>query len=62
MTKYVRKNRGKKSLVMEGVIEVEAPTIRKVIEEGATKLFYYSEINNLSIFSLKQSELPAVEL
>ena len=59
--KYVRKNRGKKSLVMEGVIEVEAPTIRKVIE-GATKLFYYSEINNLSIFSLKQSELPAVEL
>ena len=62
MTKYVRKNRGKKSLVMEGVIEVEVPTIRKVIEEGATKLFYYSEINNLSIFSLKQSELPAVEL
>ena len=41
MMKYVRKTRALKSLVSEWVIEVEA---------GATILFYYYEINNLSIF------------
>ena len=41
---------------------MEAPTICKVIEEGATILVYYYEISNLSILSLKQSNLPAVEL
>ena len=44
------------------MVEVEAPTIRKVIEEGAITVFYYYEINNLLIFSLKQSDFPAVEL
>ena len=44
------------------MVEVEAPTIRRVIEEGATVLFYYYEIDILSIFSLKQRGLPAVEL
>ena len=38
------------------------PAICKVIEEGTTMLFYYYEINNLSILSLKQSDLPATEL
>ena len=44
------------------MVEVEAPTIHKVIEEGATIIFYYYEVNNLSIFSLKQSDFPAIEL
>ena len=44
------------------MVEVEALTISKVIEEGVTNLFYYYEINNLSIFSLKQSDLSALEL
>ena len=43
------------------MVEAEAPTIRRVTEEGAWKLFYYYGINILSIFSLKQSDLPAVE-
>ena len=41
---------------------MEAPTVRQVIAEGATMIFYYYEINILSIFSVKQSDLPAVKL
>ena len=44
------------------MVELEAPTIGKVIEEGVLTLFYYHEINILSIFSLKQSDFLAVEL
>ena len=40
---------------------MEAPTAAKVIEEGAIIFFYY-EITILSIFTLKQKDLPAVEL
>ena len=36
--KYV-KNRVEKRLVLERVVGVEAPTMRKVIEEGATIYF-----------------------
>ena len=45
MKKYVRKNHGEKKLVLEGVLEVEAPTIRKVIEKGAGHhVFYYYKL------------------
>ena len=41
---------------------MEAPTVRKVTEEGATIFFYFYENNIISLFSLKQSDLPAVEV
>ena len=40
---------------------MEVPTISKVIDDGATILFYYYEINILSMFKLKQSDLPEEE-
>ena len=39
-----------------------SPTIRKVIKEGVTILFYHYEINVLSIFSLKQIDVPTLEM
>ena len=62
MMKNGRKTTRQKSLVPEWVVEVETPTIRKLIEKGATMLLYYYEINILSIFSLKESDLLVIEL
>ena len=39
------KPEGSKGLFLNWVVEVEAPTIRKAIEEGVTVLFYYYGIN-----------------
>ena len=46
-------NQEVKSFVLEWVVEVEAPTVRKVKEAHVTILFYHYEINIFSIFNLK---------
>ena len=59
MMKYVRKTGWRKGLFWNDWLkwkpQVETP-------KGAIILSYNYEINILSIFSLKQSDLPAVEL